>query len=53
MKDSPSIVVRRGCDSTTSEDGLTLQKHLLPRRENAAIGDHQILNNVGVGDNDK
>ena len=52
-KNSPFIVV--GCcrDPTTGEDNLGFEIHLLPRREDRAVRDHQVFHNLWVRHNDE
>ena len=47
----PSVIVR-GCGNTSAgKHSLTLDIHLLSGREYVAIGDHEILCNIGIRDN--
>ncbi len=49
----PFIVVGRSCDPTTGKDNLGFEIHLLPRRKDRAVRDHQVLHNLWIRDNDK
>lgn len=48
QKDLPSIVVWGSSDTSASENSLTLDIHLLAGREHIAVGDHEILCNIGI-----
>lgn len=49
----PPVIVRSSGDSSASEDILTLDEHFFAGREHIAIGDHEILGNMGIGHNHK
>lgn len=49
----PSVIIRSSGDTSTSKDSLALDEHLLSRRKDISIGNHQVLSNVGIRDNHK
>lgn len=49
----PSIIVLGSRYASTGEDELRLHVHVLPGREDGAVSDHEVLNDVGVGDGDE
>ena len=46
----PGLIVGSGSDTATDEDDLRLHEHLLARGEDGAVGDHEILDDLRVGD---
>lgn len=42
-----------GCYTSTREDELRLHVHVFPRRKDGTIDDHEVLDDVRIGDGDK
>lgn len=49
--DAPGLIVRSSSDTAADEDDLRLHEHLLAGREDGTIRDHEVLNDLRVGDN--
>lgn len=49
----PSVIVRGCRNSTSGKDGLGLEEHLLARGKDGTVSDHEILDDLGVRDDNK
>ena len=52
-RDLPGIIVLGGRYASTGEDELRFHIHVLPGRKDGAVSDHEVLNDVRVGDSDE
>lgn len=49
----PSVIVWSSSDASTSKDSLAFDKHFFARRKHVSVGNHEVLGNVWVRNNDE